>query len=81
MRSSAKPFRAPSSRDRRRNSGCIRFICTEVSRMERGTVTKNTTDSVGDSHSSMTKEPATVRTLVQICRRSVDREVFTVSTS
>ena len=49
--------------------------------MERGTVTKNTTDSVGDSHSSMTKEPATVRTLVQICRRSVEREVFTVSTS
>ena len=41
----------------------------------------NTPASSGESTSSITKEPTTVRQLVAICRRSVEMVAFTVSTS
>ena len=49
--------------------------------MEAGTVTKKMVTSGGDSRTIMIKDPTTVMTLVQICRRSLEREAFTVSMS
>ena len=81
MRSSAKPLSAPNSLDRSRNRGWIRRIWSRVSTADSGTVTKNTTASRGESTRSITKDPATVSRLVQICKRSVERVALTVSTS
>lgn len=59
----------------------MRFICTLVSSTDSGTVTKNTQLSRAESSSSMTNDPATVKKLVAICKKSVEIVALTVSTS
>ena len=59
----------------------MRFIWNRVSATDSGTVTKKTQLSRADRSSSMEKEPATVKRLVAICKRSVEMVAFTVSTS
>ena len=81
MISSENPFSSPSFAERFLNSGRTLLVIYLVRKMEAGMVITNTDTSTGAIISIIIREPATVITLVQICRRSLDREPFTVSIS
>ena len=49
--------------------------------MDMGTVRANTDRSTGEMDAIITSEPTTVTALAPICKRSWERDVFTVSIS
>ena len=79
--SSTKPLSSPSFWERVRYSGRTRPVMYLVNATDSGTVTTNTSTSVGEIRTIIANAPTTVITLVRICTRSLDREVLTVSMS
>ena len=74
-------MRRPSAAERSRNNGLVFPVINFVIRNDKGIVTTNISISIGDIESIIKNEPTTVITLVSICTRSVESDVFTVSIS
>ncbi len=79
--SSTNPFSSPSFFDRILNSGLTLAVRSLVNITVAGTVTAKIKSIFGEMNSIPKKEPPTVMILVHICKRSLEREAFTVSIS